>query len=151
MVRRYSWVALVAVLVLGAAPLRASSIAPLQGQFVGIELCEQAVCGAAYFTGIFNGLVGFNYSIGSITVAVKHDPLPPPNTSGNVTGGQWQLKTFSGKTLSGGITDGTLFNNNNGTFHVVIHMSVSTGGSATFEGTLSHNTFPPTIWGSITP
>ena len=154
MVRRYSWLALVVVLVVGAAPLRASSLAPLQGQFVGVELCEQAVCGAAYFAGIFSGRVGLNpYAIGTIVVAVTHNPLPPPNTSTDVTGGQWQLRLLSGKTLTGTIatTGGTLYNNNDGTFHVNVQMLINGGGTATFDGTLSHNTFPPTIWGSITP
>jgi hypothetical protein len=156
MARRFSWFALVVVLVAGAAPLRASSIPWVQGQVAGIELCEQAVCGAAYFVGFFAGQVGFNpWAIGTIAVAVTHEtPLPDPNDFADVTGGRWQLQLLSGKTLAGAVTGGSLFNNNgDGTYHVIANMLVTRGGvgTLTFEGTLSHNTFPPTIGGQIKP
>lgn len=154
MVRRYSWLALVVVLVLGAAPLRASSVPPLQGQFAGIELCEQAVCGSAIFVGLYSGQVGFiPHAIGTISVAVRHNPLPPPYTPADIIGGSWQLKLLNGAILGGPICSGSLYNKNDGTFHVIVNMAVGScaTGTATFDGTLSHNTFPPTIWGNITP
>jgi len=154
MVRRYSWIALVVVLVTAAVPVRASSTPSVNGQFAGVELCEQAVCGAAYFVGVYVGQFGSNpFAVGTITVAVKHDPLPPPYASADITGGGWSIKLLNGKTLSGIISGGTLFNTNDGTFDVGVHMTVTTNGSGTltFEGVLSHNTFPPTISGRIRP
>ena len=154
MVRRYSWIALVVILVVGAVPLRASSSPPVNGQFSGIELCEQAVCGAAYFYGTYFGQFGGNpFALGTIIVAVRHAPLPDPYDPAAITGGFWQIKLLSGKTLGGVISGGTLFNNNDGTFGVGVNMLVTSNGTGTlkFEGVLSHNTFPPTIAGRIKP
>jgi len=156
MARRFSWLALFVVLVVSAAPIRASSVPPpLQGAVAGIELCEQATCGAAIFVAGFAGQVDGRFAIGTITVAVRHElPLPGPNLSVNIIGGAWRLQLLSGRTISGILTGGTLFNNNgNGTFHVNTPMLITSGavGAATFDGTLSHNTFPPTISGHITP
>jgi hypothetical protein len=153
MVRRYSWLVLVAVLLCGAVPLSASSTPPVAGQFAGIELCEQAVCGAAYFTGLFAGQFGSNpFAVGSIVVSVIHDPLPPPNAPANINGGAWQIKLLNGKSLGGYISGGTLINHNgDGTFLVTVNMvaNVNGSGTLTFDGVLSHNTFPPTISGRI--
>jgi hypothetical protein len=79
--------------------------------------------------------------------------LPDPDATKLVTGGRWKFQTFTGKAYSGIVTGGTLHNNSNGTFDVVAGMQILTGGSGglTFNGVLSHNTFPPTISGHITP
>ena len=151
--RRLSWLAIAAVLVAGAVPLRASSLPFINGNASGIELCEQAVCGSAIFVAIYNGQVGGNaHALGTVAVAVTHDPLPESNEFAALTGGVWQLQPFLGRKISGVVTGGSLFNNNDdGTFHVIAHMLITSGGTGTltFEGTLSHNTFPPTIDGHI--
>jgi hypothetical protein len=151
MARRFSWLAIAVVLLFGAAPLRASSLSPVAGRANGIELCEQAVCGSAIFVAIFTGQVGFNpHALGTIAVSVTHDPLPgvddPPV---NLTGGVWQLQVLFGGRATGIITGGTLENNGDNTFHVVAHMLSAATGALTFDGTLSHNAFPPTLIGSI--
>jgi hypothetical protein len=156
MARRFSWLALLVILVVSAAPMRASSVpAPIQGTVAGIELCEEATCGAAIFVTGFAGQVGGHFAIGTILVSVVHElPLPGPNLSVNILGGAWRLTLLNGQTMSGILAHGTLLNNNgNGTFHVNVPMVITSGGvgGATFDGTLSHNTFPPTISGHITP
>ena len=152
--RRLSWFALVMVLVAAAAPLRASSLPPIQVAVAGIELCEQATCGAAIFAGLFNGYVDGRFALGTIAFSVTHEvPLPDPDATKLVTGGRWKLQTLTGKTFSGIVTGGTLHNNGNGTFDVQTGLQILIGGSGplTFNGVLSHNTFPPTISGRITP
>ena len=155
MFRRLSPLALVVILAVGVVPLRASSVPQVRGAVAGIELCEQAVCGSAIFVGLFSGQVGINpFAFGTIVVAVNHDyPLPDPLTSAAVTGGAWQIKPIAGRKIGGVITGGSLYNNDDGTFGVIANMLVTSGGSGTltFEGTLSHNTFPPTIGGRIRP
>jgi hypothetical protein len=152
--RPLSLTLLVAVLFLGAIPLHADSVPLIQGRVTGIELCEQDVCGSAIFVGLFGGQVGSNLrSLGSVAVAVKHEPLPPPGGTADITGGLWQLQLLSGRKFAGDLTGGTLHNNSDGTFDVVADMRLLAGGvpggTLTFEGTLSHNTFPPTISGAI--
>jgi len=151
--RRFSWIALVMILAAAAVPLRASSVPAIQGAVAGLEFCEQATCGAAIFAGVFNGFVDGRRAFGSIAFAVNHEtPLPAPNATKLVTGGGWKIKLLNGTTFSGIVTGGLLHNNDNGTFAVQANMQMLVGGSGplTFNGTLSHNTFPPTIWGVIT-
>ena len=153
MAHRRSWLFIVLILIAGAAPLRASSIPTIQGSANGIELCEQAVCGYAVFTAIFTGQVGGNaHAFGTISVAVKHDPLPgPDDPPANLTGGFWQLQPFLRLPIAGIVTGGTLESNGDNTFHVIAHMLIRSGGlgTLTFDGTLNHNAFPPTIDGHI--
>ncbi len=154
MTRRFSWLLVGALLLVGAVPLRASSLPAINVGASGIELCEQAVCGSAIFVALFSGQVGNNpHTLGVISVSVTHDPLPgdedPPV---HLTGGFWQLQPLFGRPISGLIRPGgTLANNGNGTFTVVANMLVTSGGTGTltFDGTLSHNSFPPTISGPI--
>ena len=151
MARRFSWLAIAVVLLFGAAPLRASSLSPVAVSANGIELCEQAVCGSAIFVAIVSGQVGFNpHALGTIAVSVKHEPLPGPDDPPvNLIGGVWQLQVFFGGKATGIITGGTLENNGDNTYHVIAHMLSAATGPLTFDGTLSHNAFPPTIFGSI--
>ena len=151
--RRFSWFALVLVLVAAAVPLRASSLPAIQGVVAGLEFCEQARCGAAIFAGVFKGSVNGRFAFGTIAFGVNHEtPLPESGDTKLVTGGGWKLQLLSGHTLLGRVTGGTLHNNGDGTYGVVATMEITQGGSgdATFIGTLSHKTFPPTIWGVIT-
>jgi hypothetical protein len=153
MARRHSWLLIALILIAGAAPLRASSIPAIQGTASGIELCEQAVCGSAIFVALFSGQVGVNpHAFGTIAVAVMHAPLPDPDDPpAALTGGVWQLQPLFGRKVAGIVTGGTLDNNGDNTFHVVAHMLITSGGAGTmtFDGTLSHNAFPPTIQGTI--
>jgi hypothetical protein len=151
MARRFSWLVITVALLVGAAPLRASSLSPVAGIANGIELCEQAVCGSAIFVAIFSGHVGPNaHALGTIAVSVKHDPLPGvDDPKANLTGGVWQLQVFFGGKATGIVTGGTLENNGDNTFHVIAHMFSAATGALTFDGTLSHNAFPPTLIGSI--
>jgi hypothetical protein len=152
MKRRLAFVAC-AVLIVGASiTARASSLPVIQGGVAGIELCPQSLCGAAIFTGIFSGQVGIvRHAFGSITVAVTHEDLPDSGQTAGVTGGVWQIKLLGGRKIAGVITGGSLHNNGNDTFHVIADMAITSGGigTTTFEGTLSHQTFPPTIGGVI--
>ena len=149
--QRLSWLAVAVVLVAGAVPLRASSLPVINGNANGIELCDQAMCGAAIFVAIYNGQIGNAHALGTVSVAVTHDPLPDPGKFAALTGGVWQLQPLLGRKISGLVTGGSLFNNDDGTFHVIAHMLITSGGTGTltFDGTLSHNTFPPTIDGHI--
>ena len=152
MTRRLSWLLIALVLFVGAVPLRASPPALLAGSANGIELCEQAVCGSAIFVAIFSGQAGFNpHALGTIVVSVNHTPLPDAEhpAPADLTGGFWQLQLFFGPKITGIITGGKISDNGDGTFHVVAQMLSATTGSSTFDGTLSHNAFPPTIKGTI--
>jgi len=153
MKRQLSWLVVAAVLIAGVAPLRASSMPPIAGNASGIELCEQAVCGSAIFVAIYTGQIGQNlHAFGTMAVSVTHDPLPgvddPP---ANLTGGFWQLQPLPGRTITGIVTGGTLDNNGDNTYHVIANLLITAGGigTLTFDGTLSHNAFPPTIKGHI--
>src|SRR5262245_28113106 len=98
---RLAPLALVALLVFGAVPVRAASVPAISGLVSGIELCEQAVCGAAVFVGLFVGQVGANpHAIGTVGVAVNHDDLPVDDSS-PITGGFWRLRLLSGRTVTG--------------------------------------------------
>ena len=147
MKRFFTPLALICLLLL-AAPARASN--PTDAFAFGIELCPESICGSAIFTGILSGTVaGANTRLGSFAVAVEHDELQP--NAGDITainGGQFQLRAGL-RTVRGIITGGQLVTNGDGTFDVLMHLVSSTGQSFLFVGTLSHNTFPPTIVGHI--
>lgn len=154
MSRRLAPVALVAVLVAGAAPIQADSVPQISGLVSGIELCEQDVCGSAVFVGLFFGQVGSNpRAIGTVGVAVNHDELPV-NDSSPITGGVWRLRLLSGRTITGEIDGGLLVNPCNGSanaYCVSVDLEITSGGHGTlsFEGILSHEVFPPTISGTF--
>lgn len=152
MAQRRSWLFIALILIAGAAPLRASSIPAIRGSANGIELCEQAVCGSAIFAAIFSGQAGFNpHALGTIVVSVTHTPLPDAENPdpAHLTGGVWQLQPLFGPKIAGIITGGTIEISGPGTFRVVAQMFSPATGSSTFDGTLSHNAFPPTINGTI--
>lgn len=152
MKQRLSWLAIAVVVILGTMPVQASSIPRIRGAVAGIELCPQSICGAAVFVGLFRGQVGVNpLALGTMAVAVNHDPLPDVEDAAAITGGFWQLHLLNGRRFVGAVTGGTLFNNGDNTYHVSVEMLLTSGGTGTlsFEGTLSHNSFPPTISGTI--
>ena len=151
--RLLSFSVLAMLVLAGTIPVQASSIPFIRGEVSTLELCEQSVCGAAIFTGLFLGQVGGNpFSIGVISVAAKHDDLPDPDKTADITGGVWSLRLLNGRRFTGSVTDGSLFNNGNDTFDVRVEMEILSGGSGQlrFHGTLSHQVFPPTLIGGIT-
>jgi len=132
-----------------AAPARAASN-PTDAFAFGIELCPESLCGSAIFTGILSGTVaGIDTRLGSFSVAVKHDPLQEDKGDVTaITGGVFQLRAGL-RTVRGTIVDGLLISNGDNTFDVTMELVSSTGQSFLFQGTLSHNSFPPTIIGHI--
>jgi hypothetical protein len=137
----------------GTIPVQASSLPVIRGEVSGLELCPQSICGAAIFTGLFVGQVGLNpFSIGVISVGATHEDLPDPGYTAEITGGVWSLRLLNGRRFTGLVTAGSLFNNGNDTFAVDVQMQIFSGGSGQlrFDGTLSHQVFPPTLIGGIT-
>jgi hypothetical protein len=63
----------------------------------------------------------------------------------------WSLRLLSGRRFTGVVTSGSLFNNGDNTFDVRVQMLLVNGGSGQlrFNGTLSHQVFPPTLVGDI--
>jgi hypothetical protein len=147
--RRFSWLALAAVLVAGSVSVRADAVPVVQGSVATIELCPQSICGVAIFTGVFAGQIESRRAVGSVSVVVKHEDLPEPGFSSNILSGAWQIQTFN-RTVHGGVQSGTLFNNGDNTFKVHVTMTVAgSPNTVSFNGTLNHNTFPPTLTGQI--
>ena len=87
-------------------------------------------------------------------------PQPVPGEVNQIGGGRWVLTGPKG-VVYGTFTGGTVSWNEDGTVATVDaeKMAISggsvkgepvTGGSGSFEGTLSHLTFPPTVEGTLT-
>jgi hypothetical protein len=146
-------VVLVLALILGSVPVRAESEPNIDGQVSGLELCEQAVCGAAVFIGLYHGQVGHNpFALGLMSVAVTHEDLPLAGETANITGGLWRLRLLSGKLITGIVLGGELANpRDDDTFDATVQLLITTGGSGTlsFQGLLDHTVFPPAIGGSL--
>ncbi len=125
----------------------------IAGPVSGIEVCAQDDCGAAVFVGIFIGRFdNRSLAIGVITAAVTHEDLTPPGGTAGITGGVWRLRLLSGRTVSGDILpNGTIFANEDNTFDVTAELRLLAGGSGSvFLGAeLNHNTFPPTVTGTL--
>ncbi len=153
MKKRLLSLSVLAMLVLaGTIPVQASSVPVIRGEVSGLELCPQSICGAAIFTGLFGGQVGANpFAFGIVSVAATHEPLPDPDETADITGGVWSLRLLNGRRFTGVVTGGTLLNNGDDTFAVRVQMLLVTGGSGQlhFQGTLSHQVFPPTLIGGI--
>ena len=144
------FIVIVAIAV-SSVTVRASSWPIISGQVSGIELCPQAWCGVAVFTGVFKGQVGFFPAIGTIAVAVHHGPLPVVKDACTpIPDGVWTLKTLLRKFE--GVAAGELCYNGDNTFRIDVDMQITSGGTGPlhFEGTLDHNVFPPTVKGFIT-
>ena len=123
----------------------------ITGTISGVELCTQDLCGQAVFAGNFVGFVNKQGTSGVFLVSVTHGPLPGAQGDTPITDGSWWIRTEKDKIFSGTITGGTLTNNGDGTFAVVLAMQLTGGGhgTLTFNGLLNHNVFPPTIGGTI--
>jgi hypothetical protein len=97
---------------------------------------------------------------GVMYASLNYTPSRPVLDGGvnTIVGGRWVLTGPKG-VLYGTFTGGTVSWNTDGTATVAADMAISggsvkgkpvTGGSGTFEGTLSHLTFPPTVQGTLT-
>ncbi|MEX2228926.1 MAG: hypothetical protein WEB13_04730 [Dehalococcoidia bacterium] len=142
-----------------APPATSAAPAGLSGEAFGIELCPQAVCGAATFIGYFRGDVDGRAAAGWWTIATRHDALPDagavlPSDGRIVTGGRWSL-SMGGDRSAGAVTGGSIANNGDDTFAVTVALGPAVGRkdgglSLAFTGTLDHRTFPFTARGTIT-
>ena len=148
---------LVTVLTVAAAaapPATSAAPAGLSGEAFGIELCPQAVCGAATFIGYFRGDVDGRAAGGWWTIATRHDALPDAGARAGVTGGRWSL-SITGDRSAGAVTGGSISDNGDDTFAVTVALGPSAGRkdgglSLTFTGTLDHRRLPFTARGTIT-
>jgi hypothetical protein len=152
--RLASFSVLAVLFLAGTVPVQASSVPIIQGQVSAIELCPQSICHVAVFTGLFVGRVGFNPSaVGFISVTANHDPLPTtPFVPVDITAGDWSLRLLSGRRITGSVGEGsTLTLVATDLFAVHVEMSIDDGGigNLSFDGFLSHQVFPPQLFGNI--
>ncbi len=145
MKRRFCLLAMLAVLSIAVAPAKAATPA-VEGEISGVEVCPQAICGAAIFTGTFKGTVGGNPTAGFFWVAVNHEPLPTPGSTAAILSGRWNIATPR-RAFSGPVLGGTIFNSGDNTFKIDTALKITRGGSGLIDvsGLLNHNEFPPTI------
>jgi hypothetical protein len=89
-------------------------------------------------------------ALGIVTAAMTHEDLPQPGQFAAITGGVWELRTFT-RRIRGIVLGGTLFNNGDNTFEVRARLLLLSGGSGVigFGGTLNHNTLIPTFGGRL--
>ncbi len=142
-----------ATLSIFAAPAMGQSNPTITGNISGVELCPQSVCGAAIFTGTFQGSVRSRPAAGFFWTAVNHDPLPTYlGQSVAITGGKWNLSTVL-RRFQGPVEGGTLTCSDMDclTFDVRAVLELIKGGSGKicFSGVLDHTQFPPTVDGQL--
>ena len=139
----------VALFLIAVQQVRASS-PTITGEISGVELCPEIACGAAIFTGTFQGAVGNKPTPGFFWVAVQHKTLPTAGNSSPIFGGKWSLSTFWGK-FDGTVLGGSISNNGNNTFSVSVTLELKSGGKGELlgEALLNHNDFPPTVEGKL--
>jgi hypothetical protein len=77
--------------------------------------------------------------------------LPAPHKTAAITGGTWKLESRQGQFSGAVLPHGMLFNNGNNTYAVFAVLELQQGGTGElqFLGTLNHNTFIPTIVGTL--
>ena len=96
---------------------------------------------------------------GTLATSINYTPpFPGPGVTNNIVGGQWALCGAWGRVF-GSFTNGTVQWNADGTLAgIVANLSVVggsvngmpvSGEAGTFNGTLSHLTFPPTVSGTL--
>ena len=133
-----------------------SSNPVIQGGVQGIELCPQFICGAAIFSGVFQGQVGGNHNaVGIITAVMTHGDLP--SVENNFTpapifyGGTWELRTLT-RRIRGKVLGGLITYKGDNMFDIQILLNVEspgTSGLVAFVGVLDHNTLIPTFGGNL--
>jgi hypothetical protein len=150
--RRIAYLTIGLLVIVGVRPAQTASNPVINVNTAGIELCPQFICGAAIFAGVFEGQIGGNNNaFGTFAAALTHDPLPGPFETATITGGVFELRVGLRRIRGIVLPGGTLFNNNNNTFTVDATLVLTSGGtgSVPYHGILNHNTFPPTIVGTI--
>jgi hypothetical protein len=156
MTQRLSLFLLALVCSIASAAAIAASQPVISGSINGFEICPESVCGKAYFAGRFAGQVGnFRNTSGSFSVALTHDSLNETDGATTlITGGEWLIvikqgnRAFSGAVQPGGTL---IYHSESNTFDVALTLLLTQGGSGTvsFQGTLDHNDFPPSIVGTL--
>jgi hypothetical protein len=138
------------VLVVSFATLPLIASTTFEGTIDGSDLCPQSICGAAVFAGDFIGQINSRPARGFFGAAITYtDPLPSTDGATTpITGGTFVIHTRRGS-VSGSVTEGTIEANPGNTFAISLTIAINGGGTQTFEGTLDHNVFPPTIVGTI--
>ena len=149
--RHFRPVLLLTLLLVATIPVAADSI--LQGDIEGLELCPQYICGVAIFVGEFEGEVNGLPRHGVFVSGINHEPELPDQDGEEVdiTGGSWIIR-LPFRTIRGSVVTGVLRSHGDDTFDVDMDLLIATPGGgvgATFEGTLRHDVFPPTIEGTI--
>jgi hypothetical protein len=149
MQRYFCQLGIVVLFLIAVQPVRASS-PTIAGEISGVELCPETACGAAIFTGTFQGTVGNKPTPGFFWVAVQHETLPTAGNASPIFGGKWSLSTFWGK-FDGTVLGGSIFNDGNNTFNVSVSLELKSGGTGGLLGAavLDHNDFPPTVEGKL--
>ena len=142
-----------------ARPAQAS-IPFINLEALGLELCQQSVCGAAIFVGLLKGQVGVNSNaFGTFAVGIKHTDLPPAPSDENpfpepalLLGGAFEFR-FLLRRLSGTVVEGLIINNGDNTYSVGALLDITSGGSGTLLALiqLDHNAFPPRVSAEVFP
>lgn len=149
--------AILLVLTGWARPAQAS-VPFINLQALGLELCEQSVCGAAIFVGLLHGQVGLNpNALGTFAVGIKHTDLPPAPSEENpfpepalLLGGAFEFRFFL-RRISGTVVEGLIINNGDNTYSVGALLDITSGGSGTLLALiqLDHNVFPPRVTAEV--
>lgn len=163
--RRRSLIVMVALLLglLGAAPALAAPAAAQTDTMSGFEVFPGFVNGTTRVGATFVGTAGGDLP-GAWAVTVDYQPPAiGPGATNTIVGGSWYLAVyhdgeFDG-VLWGDLSGGTVQWNAAGdaaTLDATLTITGGTGalgnlrgGSGTFSGQLSHQTFPPTIDGTL--
>src|SRR5262245_61657359 len=108
------------IMTISALPLHAGSDPSIAGNVKALELCPQDFCGAAIFSGLFQGLIDSNPRVGIMTGAITHQsPLPTDKDDFVfITGGLWELRTFFRRFTGIVLPGGKITSNGNNTFAV---------------------------------
>ena len=142
------------LILLGAATAASaqSSDPVINGQVQGIELCPQFFCGAAVFSGVFKGQIGWNpNAVGVITAAMTHGDLPTEiGADTDIFFGAWELRTLT-RRIRGAVLGGKIIYQGNDIFAIRILLDLRSGGGGVvvFEGFLNHQTLIPTFGGDL--
>jgi hypothetical protein len=144
------WSVALALFVVSVQPAIASNPV-IEGEISGVEVCIQAFCDAAIFTGTCECTVRGRAAPGFFWVTVQHDPLPDDAALVSVIrGGKWTLTTLRGN-FSGRVIGGAIANNGDNTFAITVTLRLQKRGSGdvVVQGVLDHNDFPPTFDGLL--
>jgi hypothetical protein len=154
--RMMRWVTAVVILgvALSAAGQAQAAAPQIAGKVLGVELLPQFGSHGALFLFAFGGTLDGRPRTGWGWIEVKHDPLPDEGDYADITGGEGSM-SIGLRRFDIDVIDGTLYGEPDDLFDVKAALKIGSqwGGFAdhAFAGWLSHQTFPPTIGGSLTP